>query len=122
MKHSLLLVPVLATALVTGCCHRDSASRAGEGRSAAVAGPSAAARPDKVVPGEYILTVASGTTLEMVQATFADLAPKRLQDLGGNMILAVFGEDPGLQRLQLRVGDGRILAVQPNYVYRVQPR
>lgn len=104
--RALVITAALAT-LAAGCC-----------RNAAAPDPAAAAIPQRhVVPNEYVFTVAPGTSPAAIQGSLADLAPRRIQPLGNDRILVVFGEDPGLSRLGFRIGDGRILDVQPNYTY-----
>ena len=121
MRTSLLVVPLVAVTLAAGCCRQNAPAPEGQARFGATDG-APGARPSRVVPGEYIFTVAPGTTPAAIAGTFADLAPKRIQALGGDKILMVFGDDPGLSRLSFRVGDGRILAVQPNFAYQATPR
>jgi hypothetical protein len=98
--RALSLAIVLAGAL-GGCCPR-------------AATPSAAAAP-RPIPGEYVFTVAPGTAPAAIRATLADLAPRRIVDLGGDRLLVVFGEDPGVSRLSFRLGEGQLLDVQPHY-------
>jgi hypothetical protein len=107
-----LVITAVLTTLTTGCCH------AGAPRADA-SDPGAPTR--RAIPGEYVFTVSPGTTPAALQGTFADLAPRRIQDLGGNRILVVFRDDPGLSRLSFRLGDGRLLDVQPNFTYSATP-
>lgn len=110
---ALVLAAVLAS-LATACCRNGAAPR-GDAAAPAPAG--------RVVPGEYVFTVAPGTTVQSLQSSLADLAPRRIQPAGENLFLVVFGsDDPGLSRLSFRIGNGQILAVQPNLVYRALPR
>jgi hypothetical protein len=101
-----LLVTVVLTTLAAGCCPRATAPRAG------AADPDAPVR--RVVPGEYVLRVAPGTSPAAVHGILSDLQPRQIKDLGGDRILVVFGEDPGLGRLGFRTGSGGILSVEPN--------
>jgi hypothetical protein len=77
-------------------------------------------RPDpdapvkRVVPGEYVLGVAPGTSRGAIQSILVDLAPRQIRDLGDEKMLVVFGDDPGLGRLRFRVGEGGILSIEPN--------
>lgn len=109
--RALLTTAVLAT-LAAGCCRNAAAPRAED--------PALAAAPARrVVPGEYVFTVAPGTTPASLAASLADLAPRRVQQAGAeNQFLVVFGDDPGLSRLSFRIGNGQILDVQPNFAYR----
>jgi hypothetical protein len=101
-----LPIAILLAALAAGCCPMATAPAAGR------TNPAEAPRP---IPGEYVFSVAPGTSPAAIQGTLADLAPRRIVDLGGNRLLVIFGEDPGLSRLSFRLGDGRLLDVQPHY-------
>lgn len=100
--RAVLVTAVLAT-LAAGCVAR-------------------APRPDpgapltRVVPGEYVLAVAPGTSRGAIRSILVDLWPRQLRELGGDRLLVVFGDDPGLARLRFRVGEGGILSVEPNTV------
>lgn len=109
--RALALAAVLAT-LAAGCCPRNPAAPRADGSDPA----DPAAPVKKVIPGQYVFTVAPGTTPGALRSVIVDLSPQRIQDLGDDQLLVVFGEDPGLSRLSFRVGDGGIVAIQPNYV------
>lgn len=113
--RTLAIAVVLAT-LAAGCCPRATAPRADGGDPADPAAP-----VRRVVPGQYVFTVAPGTTPSMLRSVIVDLAPQRITDLGDEQLLVVFGDDPGIQRLAFRVGDGGIVAIQPNFVYKATP-
>jgi hypothetical protein len=71
------------------------------------------------VPGEYLVTLSPGAEIGAVTQVYGRFGLKRIQDLGNGVILVALGEDPGLERMkELQAPDGRIKAVQPNYVYR----
>ena len=111
--RALAITAVLA-ALAAGCCPRNPATARADG-----ADPADPAAPVKrAVPGQYVFTVAPGTTPGMLRSVIVDLAPQRITDLGDDQLLVVFGDDPGIQRLAFRVGDGGIVSIQPNYVYK----
>lgn len=103
-----LVITVTVATLAAGCCPNAAAPRAGAEEAAA----------RRAIPGEYVFTVAPGTTPGSLESSLADLAPKRIRPLGQNQFLVVFGDDPGLSRLSFRIGNGQILEVQPNYVYK----
>ncbi len=104
----LLLVLIAATAALSSGCGAFAAARS-----------SPESAPDRiVVPGEYVLTLEPGTEGRFLQGILVDLAPTRIQGLGGDAWLVVFAEDPGLPRLSLRVGE-RIRSVEPHYVSKV---
>lgn len=110
-----LAIAVVVAALSAGCCPRNPAARCADGSD-----PSdpATAPARRVVPGQYVFTVAPGTTPGMLRSVIVDLAPQRITELGDDQLLVIFGDDPGIQRLAFRVGDGGIVAIQPNYVYK----
>jgi hypothetical protein len=108
--RALALTAVLAT-LAAGCCPRTPAAPRADGSD-----PAAAAPVKKVIPGQYVFTVAPGTTPGALRSVIVDLSPQRIQDLGDDQLLVVFGDDPGLSRLSFRIGDGGIVGIQPNYV------
>jgi hypothetical protein len=71
------------------------------------------------VPGEYIVTLSPGVEAGAVEQVYGRFGLKRIQDLGGGVVLVALKEDPGLERMkELQARDARIKAVQPNFVYR----
>jgi hypothetical protein len=71
------------------------------------------------VPREYLVTVRPGAGEGAVREVYGELGIARIDPIGNDVYLVVFGEDPGLERLEARrEQDPRIRAVQPNYVYR----
>lgn len=116
--RALVLGSLLAVS-AAGCCRHAAAPPAGDPERAGPSAPPAG----RVVPGEYLFTVTPGTTPQSLQSSLADLAPQRIQPAGENVFLVAFGSgDPGLSRLSFRIGNGQILAVQPNFVYRALSR
>jgi hypothetical protein len=116
--RALAITAVLA-ALTTGCVPRNPAALCADG---SVPGDPTTAPVKRVVPGQYVFTVAPGTTPSKLRALIVDLAPQRIQDLGEEELLVVFNDDPGIERLSFRVGDGGIVSIQPNFVYRKASR
>lgn len=74
----------------------------------------------KVVPGEYVVTLAPPATADLAREVLARYAPTKAQELGNGLVLVGLGKDPGLAALQeLQRQDARIRAVQPNFVYSI---
>lgn len=100
-------IVLAAAALAAGCA------------APAPRGPEAA--PAEIaVPGEYVITAEPGTDGRALAGVLVDLAPRRIEALGGDRWVVVFAEDPGLPRLSLRTGD-RIRSVEPHLVPRTTP-
>jgi hypothetical protein len=108
----LLVVPMAAAACVTGndTGPLPSASPAsqGIGRSSG----------SKVVPNEYLVTLAPGSGSPLLEEAFGRFGIARIRELGGNVFLVSFDKDPGIEALErARAGEDRVVAVQPNYIY-----
>lgn len=97
------------------------------GATAACAGGPAPGNPEAApavraqqtrVTGEYLVTLAARSGEEAIVELYGRFGIKRVQDLGHNVFLVSLTEDPGPDRMeQLRGGNARILAVQPNLAY-----
>jgi hypothetical protein len=73
------------------------------------------------VPGEYLVTLAARGSVKSIVELYGRFGIKGMQDLGRNVFLVTLTEDPGPARMeQLRGNNARILAVQPNFVYRTR--
>ena len=71
------------------------------------------------VPGEYIVTLAAGADVKAVADLYGRFGIKRTQDLGNNLFLVTFTDDPGPAKLEeLRGHSAKIKAIQPNFIYR----
>ncbi len=73
-------------------------------------------------PGEYLVTLAPGTDIEVLADLYGRFKIKRIRTLGANVYLMTIEDDPGpviMEKLRLR--DLQIRAVQPNFVYRATP-
>ncbi len=75
------------------------------------------------VPGEYLVTLATGADVKAITDVYGPFGIKRIQDsglnLGRNVFLMALTEDPGPAKMEeVRRQDARIEAVQPNFVYR----
>jgi hypothetical protein len=117
MRRVIATAAALA-ALGTGCCSRSAAGGQPPTDAAPVAGGLGHAASQRI-PGEYLVTLAPGTTPEAIGVAFGALGVKSVEDLGGDLYLVTVGEDPGPERMEaLRAKDARVRAVQPNLVYR----
>lgn len=125
-------IAALLASLTTGCAHAPAAPRpdatdadfpraAAEDdlpRDGGAALPPAAAREPAAAarlagPAEYVFDIAPGSTVATLAASIADLAPRRMQDVGSDQVLVSFDEDPGLSRLATRLGEGVIVGIRP---------
>lgn len=106
-----------AVGLSTGCACPGAAGPA----------PSAAAPPATTpaggdgtrVAGQYLVTVAPGAGDAPVREAFARFGVQRVERVSTDLFLVVVSPDPGPERMdEARRRDGRLRAVQPNYVYR----
>jgi hypothetical protein len=71
------------------------------------------------VPGEYLVTLAPGADVGAVRQVYGSLGLKKVEELGGGVVLVALEKDPGLARMkELQAQDARIQAVQPNFVYK----
>ena len=80
-------------------------------------------RPANRVPGQYIVTVQEGTDDTRVRAVYVSYGVREITRLGQNQFLLKVRQDPGPDEIE-RVGlqsDARITAVQPNFIYRINP-
>jgi hypothetical protein len=95
-----------------------SGGSAGSAASASTASPPREA--SNAVPREYLVTVAPTTGPALIHDVLGGFGIERIRDLGRDVFLVVFRTDPGLEALEeARAGESRIVAVQPNYVYRM---
>jgi hypothetical protein len=99
-----LLALLLAAALAAGCVAPSGQRKGPESSPAQIA-----------VPGEYVITAEPGADGRALAGVLVDLAPTRIQGLGGDRWLVVFAQDPGLARLSLRTGE-RIRSVEPHLI------
>ena len=75
------------------------------------------------VPGEYLVTLASGADVRAIAELYGRFGIKGTQDLGSNLFLVRLTEDPGPTKLEeLRSQNAQIKAIQPNFVYRASER
>lgn len=119
--RALALALLLPAAVGAGCCRRvaplpASPRDAGRGAGEEERRPTGA----RVVPGEYLVTLAPGAGAEVLEEALAGLPPREVRALGGGVFLLAFrAEDPGLAALDARrAREPRLQAVQPNHVYR----
>ena len=71
------------------------------------------------VPGEYLVTLAPGADEKTLTDVYGRLGIKGTRELGNNLFLVIFTEDPGPAKLEeLRGQNAKIKAVQPNLIYR----
>jgi hypothetical protein len=76
----------------------------------------------KRVPGEYLVTLVPGADVEAITHLYGRFGIKGTKDIGHNIFLVTLTEDPGPGKMEeLRAQDARIQAVQPNFVYRIEP-
>ncbi|MHB8345592.1 MAG: hypothetical protein ACYDHM_00155 [Acidiferrobacterales bacterium] len=74
------------------------------------------------VPGEYLVTLAPGTSTEVIAALYGRFKIRRIRALGDDTFLMAIGKDPGPDRIErLRFGNQQIRAVEPNLVYHALP-
>lgn len=125
-------IAALLAALAVGCAHGTAAHhpdptdadfpRADAAddlpRDRAPALPPAAARDPAAAarlagPAEYVFDIAPGSTVATLAASIADLAPRRMVDVGSDQVLVSFDEDPGISRLATRLGEGVIVGIRP---------
>lgn len=75
------------------------------------------------VPGEYLVTLAPGADVKTIADLYGRFGIKGNRDLGNNLYLVTFAEDPGPAKLEeLRGQSAKIKAVQPNFIYRSSGR
>ena len=73
------------------------------------------------VPGEFIITAAPSVSTDQIRQIYVELGVMEVRDLGSNRFLLRLAHDPGLERLRSDgIRSGKITAVQPNYLYRMQ--
>ena len=72
------------------------------------------------VAGEYIVTSQPGGDAALLRQLYAAYGVRDISDLGKNRFLIKLNQDPGLTDIE-RTGieSGKVKAVQPNYVYRL---
>lgn len=71
------------------------------------------------VPGEYLVTLSPGVDVETIATLYGRFGIKSTRDLGHDLFLVTFIDDPGPVRLEeLRGQSAQIKAIQPNFVYR----
>jgi hypothetical protein len=114
----LLLAVAVAVAGAGPACGHHSPGSLATTREA-----TASSRSENRVPGEYLVTLATGTDVKVITDVYGRFGIKRIQELGLNLGRSVFlvalAEDPGLAKIEnLHRQDERIEAVQPNFVYR----
>jgi len=70
------------------------------------------------VPGEYLVTLSARDSVQAITDLYGQFGIKGIQDMGHNIFLVTFTEDPGPARMeQLRGESTHIQTVQPNFVY-----
>lgn len=75
------------------------------------------------VPGQYLVTLAQGAEVAAISAVYGQLGVKQIQPVVADVYLLTLRDDPGPETMEtLGKRDARIKAVQPNFVYRIQPR
>jgi hypothetical protein len=104
---------------VDGPAPRSAPAPAPEGAPAAPADGRPLGSAASTVPGEYLVTLAPDAGEALIRERFGALGIDRVRALGRNVFLVRLQTDPGLAALErIRAEDGRIRAVQPNFVYR----
>jgi len=72
------------------------------------------------VPGDYLVTLAEGADGKVIADLYGRFGIKGTKDLGRNLFLVTLAEDPGPAKMEeLRGQNAQIMAVQPNFVYRL---
>jgi hypothetical protein len=107
----------LVSALLLGAC------AAGATAPSDASGPTAQRAPaPSTVPREYLVTLAPDVDPALIREKFGSYGIDRLEQVGRRPVfLVAFARDPGLEALEkVRAGEPRIVAVQPNFVYRTQ--
>lgn len=85
------------------------------------AAPTGAWSQQTRVPGEYLITLAAPAEVKAVSDLYGRFGIKGIKNIAPNLFLVTLTEDPGPEAMEkLRMGDARIRAVEPNYVYRTQ--
>lgn len=114
MRRTLILVVVLTSmAAGTSCGHAQN----NHGST-----PEDFSSRQKRVPGEYLVTLAPGADVEVITHLYGQFGIKGMKDIGHNIFHVTLTEDPGPAKMEyLRAQDNRIKAVQPNFVYRIEP-
>ncbi len=76
-------------------------------------------RQQQRVPGEYLVTVRSGTDGRRIRDLYAEYSVVDLRRVRDNVFLLEIAKDPGPEAVRaLGLSSGEVTAVQPNYVYR----
>jgi hypothetical protein len=71
-------------------------------------------------PGEYLVTLVTGSDVKVIADIYGRFGIKSIQDLGRNVFLVILIEDPGPARMEeLRGQNTHIKAIQPNFIYRI---
>lgn len=74
------------------------------------------------IPGEYLVTLAQGADVAAISEVYGRLGIKQIKPLTADVYLLTVRDDPGPDTMaMLRKRDARLKAVQPNFVYRMQP-
>lgn len=74
------------------------------------------------VPGEYLVTLAHGADVAAISAVYGRLGVRQIKPVTADVYLLTLRDDPGPDAMEsLRKRDARIKAIQPNFVYRMQP-
>jgi len=70
------------------------------------------------VTGEYLVTLAPPAEVKVIGSLYGRFGIKSITNIGPNLFLVSLTDDPGPTTMEeLRKGDARIKAVQPNRVY-----
>lgn len=73
------------------------------------------------VTGEYIVTMESETPVETLLKIYEDFGVLAITDLGTSHYLIKLKSDPGVAAIEKKgIESGKIKAVQPNFIYRIQ--
>ena len=79
--------------------------------------------PQDKVRGEYLVTLSAGADVEVITSVYGQFGIQKMKNVGNNVVLVTLSEDPGQTRMdEIGAQESRIEAIQPNLVYRSQPK
>ncbi len=79
------------------------------------------------VPGEYIITVPEGSDVSIIKKLFSDYGLIKIKSIqkykGKQRYLIKLKQDPGPDEMKkIAEKTDTIIHIQPNYIYKIQPR
>ena len=117
MHRFKVLLCIIACTLVASCS--DSANQKSEELRTIKTRPATENR----VPGQYIVTLKEGISIELLQEVFAEFGVKSVKDISKGRYLITLEKDPGPEVITKQAAtSSEIEYAQPNYIYRtMQP-